>query len=139
MERVEKLVKGFVRETLIEEEDSQGRVKKVLKENRGEFYVYRRVRLEEKKDGGREIVEERNYLTSQGLDKLAELVGMSKRTLVKKLIDARIMEKDPARGAKREKKKILHLSTYYQLYPIHLSGSEEEGGDIPDDEIPFYS
>jgi len=120
-EKVESLVKGLNRETLVEEENALGQVTKTLKEYRGEFLVYRRVQRE-----GDRIVEEKNYLTPKGLLKLSELLGVGRNVLVKKLIELGMMEKDPSqqRLCRRELKTVLYESTRMWLYPLNLSLSE---------------
>ncbi|MEO2067951.1 MAG: DUF927 domain-containing protein [Desulfurobacteriaceae bacterium] len=120
-EKIERIIKGFSKETLVEEEDIHGRVIKTVKEYKGDFLVYRRVQ-KEKDMGVEKIIKEENYLTPKRLDKLTEIFGVSRKILIKRLIEAGIMEKDTSskRLCKRIPKTILYESTRMQLYPIHL-------------------
>jgi len=131
-ERVEEIISEMAPETLIEEEDYKGRPVRTLKEPRGEFLVYRRVLLDD--DGETTtVVESKTYLTSAGMKKLAEKLGMGVEILKKKLVEIGILEESPEnkRAAKREKKKVKLYSTRIYLYPLNLSTEVEE---VPEEE-----
>jgi len=130
LERVEEFIDASSLETVIEEEDAMGRVKLTLKENKRNFLVYRRVQREEG-----EIVEEKTYLTSEGLKELAKKMGMGRKLLVKKLLEAGILEENYSRNGReeralREKVTVLCLGKRFNLYPINLQKALEEVGEF---------
>jgi len=126
-EKVERVIDEFDKDTLVEEEDVYGRVKKIRKEPRTDILLYRRVRVEKEEEVER-IVERRDFLTAKGLEVLAVKLGMSENVLKKRLIEFGIAEEDEEekRTCKREKKTILYLSKRKWVYPINLNPKEDK-------------
>ncbi len=120
-ERIEEKIIELVNETCVEEEDIYGKVRKVLKEPKGDFSVYRRIRFEAAEED-REIEESRTFLTARGIERLAELIGIGKRILISKMIDLGLLEEDRESGkAKRVKLTVAMVGSKVNLYPVNLS------------------
>lgn len=93
----------------------------MLKEPKGDFSVYRRIRFEAAEED-REIEESRTFLTARGIERLAELIGIGKRILISKMIDLGLLEEDRESGkAKRIKLTVAMVGSKVNLYPVNLS------------------
>ena len=114
-ERIEEKLLELTPEFLIEEEDDNGKVKRVVKEPKGDFSVYRRVRVFEG-----EIEESRTFLTSKGLERLSEMLGVGRRILLQKMVEIGLIEESNGKP-KRVKLTVHYTGGKIHLYPINVN------------------